>query len=282
MSDESSPDLFAYLSYRDFLADWFAHKKRANPRYSYRVFSRAAGVRSSGLFLEVARGRRNLTANTLPGFVKALGLSRSAARFFEQLVALDQAGTPAERNAAYEVIGATRGFREARRIEDDGFAYFSCWYYPAIRELASTEGFVADPTWIASVLHPRVSVSEAREALEGLVSLGLLVRTEGGRVVPADADVVTPHEVFGLAVYNYHRGMLARATEALDTVPPEQRHYGAVTVAVPEELVPRLKEEVGAFQERLLALAESAQAPDRVYQLNLQLFPLSKTPEDAS
>ena len=47
-------------------------------------------------------------------------------------------------------------------------------------------------------------------------------------------------------------------------------------MAVPSSLVARLKQEVTAFQERVLHLCDTApEERDRVYQLNLQLFPLS-------
>lgn len=60
---------------------------------------------------------------------------------------------------------------------------------------------------------------------------------------------------------------------------PEVRHEEvvALTVAIPAELVPTLKVEINAFQERLLDLCDSSEADaEQVYQFNMQLFPLSK------
>ena len=48
-------------------------------------------------------------------------------------------------------------------------------------------------------------------------------------------------------------------------------------MAIPAELVPTLKVEINAFQERLLDLCDSSEADaEQVYQFNMQLFPLSK------
>jgi uncharacterized protein (TIGR02147 family) len=70
--------------------------------------------------------------------------------------------------------------------------------------------------------------------------------------------------------------MIGRATEAIDAFAPTERHLGAVTVAIPAALVPALKDEITRFQERLLDLCDGAGAPaEVVYQVNLQLFPLS-------
>ncbi|MFZ5479531.1 MAG: TIGR02147 family protein [Myxococcota bacterium] len=271
-----APDLFRYLDYRLFLADWFEARKRANPRFSHRAFARRAGQRSPSLLLHVIAGKRNLTATTTGAFARAMYLRPDEQEFFGALVQLAQAGSVEDRNRAWERVRATRRFREARRLEGDGFEYLSAWYYPAIRELAMCGGFRPDPEWIAATLRPRVTPSQARKALELLLSLGLLRRTDDGQLVAAEASVATPHEVGGLASLNYHRGMSERAREAVAEVPADQRHYCAVTVSIPATLVPRLKRELDALQERLLDLCDGHEGPrDHVYQVNLQLFPLS-------
>lgn len=270
------PDLYGYLDYRAFLADWFAWKKQANPRFSHRAFARKAGQSSPSLLLNVILRKRNLTPATTLAFARAVGLDAAATQFFTALVLLDQADTPADRAAAWAEVSATRRFRAARPIDGDAVEYLSAWYYPAVRELATCEGFRADPDWIAATLRPRITVAQARRALDLLVSLGLLAPTADGRLAVTSTSVATPHEVAALAAYEYHRNMLARATEALSGARPAERHYCAVTVAIPESLVPQLKRELGALQERLLDLCDGVDGPrERVYQINLHTFPLS-------
>jgi uncharacterized protein (TIGR02147 family) len=275
-----TPDIFQYLDYRKFLADWFAAKKKANPRFSHRAFARRAGQRSPSLLHHVIEGERNLTTSTTEAFCRAMGLNREECSFFGWLVELARAKSPEKRNQAWKRLSSARRFREARRLEGEGFRYLSHWYYPAIRELANRPDFQDDPEWIARTLRPKITVRQARTALEALLSMHLLVKREDGSVVPAEASVVTPHEVAGLAVYNYHQAMLTRASDALAAVHSDERHYGAVTVAVPGTLVSQLKQEIADFQERILDLCDSAQNPaERVYQLNLHLFPLSASKE---
>ena len=36
-------EIYRYLDYRKFLADWFREKKEANPLFSHRAFARKAG-----------------------------------------------------------------------------------------------------------------------------------------------------------------------------------------------------------------------------------------------
>lgn len=273
------PDPHAYLSYRAFLRDWFDARKRADARFSHRLFAKRAGVSSPSFLGEVIAGKRDLTPATQAGVVLALGLDREGAELFLELVRFEQAETDAEKNEAWERLSASRRFREARRLEGAAMRYLSRGHYAAVRELALRADFRPDPAWIAGELLPRVSVAEARQALATLLELGLLVEEEG-RVRPAQVSVVTPHEVAGLAAHNYHRDMLARAAESIERVPPAERHLLGVTVAIPRRLLPSLKIELDRFQERLLDLCDShAAEAEQVYQINLGLFPLSRARE---
>lgn len=275
MRSAPGPDLFQFLDYRAYLAAWVSAQKGADPRFSFRLFSRRAGVQSPSLLPEVIQGKRNLTPSTTEGFIEALRLDHDEASFFAALVSLGQADTEDEKNAAWDRVSASRGFRLARPIEGAMFAYLSNWYLPAIRELALCADFRPDPGWIAAQLRPRITPSQAREALDALLSLGMLALCEG-RIRPAEGSVATPHEVAGLAVHNYHRQMLDRAKDAITGVLASERHLCGVTVAIPTSLVPRLKRELDLFQERLLALCdERAGEAERVYQIELGLFPLS-------
>ena len=149
MSTPLSPDIFEYLDYRAFLRDWFEARKAANPRYSHRLFARLAKQKSPSLLLHVMEGRRNLTAATRESFLLALKLDEGGARFFRDLVDLDQATTDSDKEAAWTRIRATRRFRESRRIEGAAYDCLSHWYYAAIHELANCPGFHGEPAWVA-------------------------------------------------------------------------------------------------------------------------------------
>ena len=275
-----TPDLYAYLDFRRYLADWFTARKAANPRYSHRLFARKAGHKNPSLLLLVTQGKRKLSPTNVAGFARALGLSADDTRFFAHLVALGQASTQTEQNEAWAHISASRRFRDARALEGQGFEVISRWHHSAIHELARRDDFEADPAWVARTLRPRVTKAQARAALELLFDLGMLVTDEHGRTEPRDVSLATPHEVAGLAARNYHDGMLDLARKSIAGSARDERHLAAVTVCIPRSLVPALKREIDAFQERLLDLCDGAtDAPEQVYQAHLALFPLSEAPE---
>jgi uncharacterized protein (TIGR02147 family) len=273
---EGSPDLWRYLEYRRYLSDWFRARKAANRRYSHRLFARKAGHKNPSLLLLVTQGKRNLSPANVEGFCRALDLSAEEARFFAQLVQLDQAPSHREQNEAWAQISASRRFREARALEGMGVEVISHWHYSAIHEFARADAFRADPAWIARNVRPKVTLAQAKKALEVLVELGMLVLDEDGGAEPRDVSLATPHEVAGLAARNYHDGMLELARRSITEASRDERHLCAVTVCIPRSLLPKLKAELDAFQERLLDLCDGAEdAPEQVYQAHMALFPLS-------
>jgi uncharacterized protein (TIGR02147 family) len=271
------PDLTTYLDYRAFLRDWYDFRKQENARFSHRMFVRLAKMKSPSSILQVMDGRRNLSPTTCKQISTAMKLEGEEAQFFRLLVDFDQAKTPADKDAAYQGISATRRFRQAHRIEGESYRCLSRWYYPAIHELAQRPDFQEDAAWIAAQTQPEITPEQAQEAMAELQSLGMLQADDTGRLRPADGSLVTHQQVQGLATHNYHRGMSGLAQEAVTRFPSKQRHMLGLTVAIPAALVPQIKAELNAFQARLLDLCDAAvEDPEQVYQLNLQLFPLSK------
>lgn len=270
-------DIHQFLDYRAYLQDWFQWKKKVSPRFSHRGFIRRIGQKSPSLIVDLIAGRRGLTPAMVGPFAKAMSLDAEARQYLGLLVDLDRAKTPEKRNMVWERISSRRRFQAAHAIEGDSFRYLSDWSYPAIRELAARPDFQDDPEWVAGMLRPKITVPRARSALSALFELGMLVKNQDGGIEQADGAVVTPREVVGLAVHNYHEGMIDRAREGIGGFKAVERHYTGVTVCIPESLVPRIKDEINTFAERLLELCDGAEAPaERVYQFHLMAFPLSR------
>lgn len=282
VADEPAPlpSVFEYLDYRAYLRDYFAAAKVQKKQFSFRYFARRAGFSSPNFVQLVMQGKRNLGRAAVDQVTKGLGLTLPESSFFGDLVALGQAETLAERNRAFSRVAANRRFRTARRLDGPLFEYLSQWYYPAVRELAARVDFVEDPAWIAAEVLPRITAVQARGALSTLEKLGLLVRDERGRLVRGDPTLTTGHEVRSVVVPAYHRQMIERAGAAVDTVPPDQRDVSALTVCIRASTLAELKERIHRFREEMLDRCDSETEPERVYQLCIQLFPLSQSPDE--
>lgn len=142
------------------------------------------------------------------------------------------------------------------------------WHLGAIRELARCDGYEPDPLWVASAIRPRISVTDARAAMVRLRSLGML-----------DEDYRATVEMTSAGVAMCPTGEQARvrlelSLASLKRNPPNERRHLSRSVALSEEAYDAMLERVEACLESLLA--EVAQEPpNRVYQVSLDLFPVS-------
>lgn len=269
------PDIFEYVDYRQYMRDYYNAAKGHTKAVSYRYLARRAGFSSPNFIKLVMDGQRNLGDDSVESVARAFDLDDDEARFFAMLVLFVQASGADQKNEAFEALSSIRRFRHARRIETDMFEYLSHWYYPATRELAGRADFKLDAAWISKQLWPRVPVAKVRRALELLLEMGLLVIDDHGQVSRGEPSLTTGHEVGSLAIGNFHRQMMARAAESIDSVDRERRDVSGLTVCVPVDLVPELKARIHQFRESMMEVCDRGGEGQVVYQLNVQLFPLS-------
>ena len=280
MAKQLTVVVYRYLDYRAFLRDAYRDRKQHQRGFSYRWFSRRAGLRSPNFLKLVIDGKRNLTVASARRFAAAFDLNVTETAFFCDLVAFNQARSPAEKNEYYERIRASRRHREVRALDHHEFDYFSRWYYPAVRELVACKGFRDDPAWIARRLVPPITPAQARHALELLTKLGLLRRDADGTLRQGEMLVSTGPEVRSLAVGNFHRQMMERAAASIELVAREERDISGLTVALSDEACRRFKQRIVELRAELLQLSAAETEATRVVQLNFQLFPLATTEEE--
>jgi uncharacterized protein (TIGR02147 family) len=275
MADTDQVDVFDYLDYRAFLRDLYVWKKNEGRGFSFRSFSRRAGLSSPNYLKRVIEGDRNLSYETAARFAKACGLQGTSAEYFVILVKFNQASTAAEKSRAYAKLKGSKSYRKVRKLDLAQAAYHSYWYVPAIRELAARSDFDPEPKWIASQLLPNIKPSEAKEGLNTLIELGLLKYDDKGIPRQSDPLISTGPEVRAIHIANYHRMMMKRAAEAIDLVPPDDRDISSVTMLVGADGLRRMKKRIQRFRQELMELALSEQDPKQVIQFNFQVFPLS-------
>ena len=93
------------------------------------------------------------------------------------------------------------------------------------------------------------------------------------------APITTGNDVASMALVRFHQRMIELGRESITTIDQKRRDIGAITVCVSDRMAQRMKEEVQAFRKRLLRMAEESEInrdPDQVYQVNIQMFPMSK------
>jgi hypothetical protein len=128
---------------------------------------------------------------------------------------------------------------KAQQLRMGQMEYFSKWYYVAVREA--------------------LVICEVGDAYEELASR---------------RDESSP-----LHVRAFQGEMIAKARQALETIPQPHRDISAVTMSISGEGMERLKGAIAGFRKVVPEIVQSDKGEDRVVQLNVQVFPLTRIEE---
>jgi HAE1 family hydrophobic/amphiphilic exporter-1 len=69
---------------------------------------------------------------------------------------------------------------------------------------------------------------------------------------------------------------IEQAKQAIDRFKKEDREIGTLSLSVSEDLMARIKDKVKHLRREILEMARLDETAERVYQINFQIFPLSK------
>lgn len=269
--------LLRYLNYREYLQALYLAAKRTVRPYSYLTFSGDLGLSESNVARLIIRGRRRLGKRSADEVCRSLQLSREERRYFLLLVAYNNARKPEERERLFQRVLEIRSGAVADALDRARLEYFSEWYHPVLRELVGLPDFDPDPAWVNQHIYRRLLPRQIEVSLKLLERIGFIrFDSELRRWVQAETTIATAPEVGGLGLIRYHKEMLDMAKDSISQVPALSRSLNAMTVRLTPEATQKAKGEIQRFVERILALEEEAgQGSEAIFQLNLQLFPVT-------
>jgi uncharacterized protein (TIGR02147 family) len=138
----------------------------------------------------------------------------------------------------------------------------------------------AKPLELARNCYPVVSATEVRHSLDFMCHAEFHKKVGEDTYVQTERVVTGSSEAIPLALRSMNRQMSKFATEAIDEVPPEKRHIAGVTLGISEETYQWLVQKLETLRQQVVAMAAKEKEYDKVYRLNLQLFPLTKGKEE--
>ena len=280
-SATSPVSVFQFLDARDFLRQAYDAEKRLNKDFSQRYIAKAMGAGSSSFFKDVLAGRARLSPPRVSKFAKMFRLSPKETEYFENLVQYTQAETDAEKERLLKKLSGETPVGAYSILEAFQMEYLKKWYYAAVRELLAFTDFRADSEEYADLgkkLEPAISETEARSAIQLLLKLKLIRKNAKGRLEKVDKVVSTVNSAAQVASFKPGiRANLELASRALDEFPVKVRPFSYLTLSVSEESLTQIRDILRSTRRQILDLVSRDPSIDRLYQLNMQLFPVSKT-----
>ncbi len=275
-SASSSANGLAANAYLDHPVEWlrtiYQKRKWQNPRYSMRAFAKALDI-NSGRLSEILSHKRTLTTAMGEKIVGALKLDGSQAKQFKDLIRNEK-----QHRQSLKSLDRAGAQYHVKTLDIDQFHLISDWQHFAILALMRTCDFRNDMRWMAQRLG--LTLTNVSHAIKRLSRLGL-VKQENSTWAVTEQTLATPRDIASLAIRKAHKQNLQKAQKALDEVPVEKRDFSSITMAIDIEKLSAAKEYIQEFRRRMASLLETEQATE-VYNLNIQLFPLSQSQDGFS
>jgi uncharacterized protein (TIGR02147 family) len=281
--------IFEYSDYRLFLRDRLRAQK-ADGRFikkadgrpiTYKSLGEAAGFTSKGFLTQILQGRTNLPERMIGAIAKALDLRKKERDYFALLVRFNQAKRATRRAEWHQRI--REGFKtEAKAPGLERFEYYRKWYYSAVRSLLGYFAFRGDYADLARQLEPAITPAQAKRAVGLLERLGLIQRKEDGLYHPSDRGIATggvsEEAAVSHALIQFQRETMDLAKDALEKAPESEPSASTLTLGLSEAGCKALEEKLRILRRELAEIARSDQGADRVIQVNLHAFPLTRAP----
>ncbi len=270
------PNIFAYYDYHRYLLDAYEFRKATHSYFSYRYISGKVGI-DHALVVKIFQGHRHLGMDKVPQFATLLGLKKREAEYFELMVLYGRAKTDGETRRYFEQM-LSYAELGSRQLDKSQYEFYQKWYYTAIREILHFYPFDGDYAALARQVTPTITVSEARKAVELLLELNLVEKGPDGCLSLTSRFITTGEEWRTLAVRTFQKETLDIAKQALESIPKEMRDISTLTITMDAEALEKIRERIRQFHREVFEIVDQSGKVDRAYQVNIQVFPLSKLP----
>lgn len=270
--------IFQYTDYRAFLRDYYNERKDSG--YSFRQMNSDLGFTSPNYLKLVMDGERHIGRKSIPTIIQSLKLNKLESDYFSYLLFFAKAKTDVDRNFYFGHIARIRQGKLIGDISADQLSWYSSWYNPIIRELVvgkSRESI--NYSELAKSVQPSIDSRQAKRSVDLLIELGFLLVDSSGVIVQANPVINSADQMGITAIKQYHAKMIELGKESIERYQSNQREISTVTARVSNEGFEKIKNRIQEFRRELLQMIHDDESVDRVVQINMQLFPVSKFPE---
>ncbi|MGL1903659.1 MAG: TIGR02147 family protein [Fibrobacterales bacterium] len=282
-------NIYDYDSNITYLNDWFKSQKEGNKKFSHQFFAHKAGLNSRSYMANILNGSRCINAKNIFKIAEGLGLVGKEVLYFETLVYYSQCIELKDKGRFFLALQKLKPKSKVNHLKSMQYEYFQKWYYPALRELLTYYDFGGDYKILGQQILPAISGAEAKRAVQLLLDLQLIEKIKHE---PPTSKIVqnnkwglyrqTEGVIFGddkyesMVVRSYQENTLDLAKKALSKIESNKQSFNTYTYSVDSIGAKEVDNLIQEFQEKLISIVNNAKNVNNTYQLNLQLFPLTK------
>ena len=267
-------DIFKYLDYREYLRDHYDYNKSCHRYFSFRYVAGKTGLDAS-FYVKVLNKQKHIANSAIPILISFLKLNKREGSYFSTLVHFNKAKSTDQETFYLQKLLLLRK-PVATLLENELYEYFASWWNVALREEMNIIQFKDDFEDLASRLHPAISSQQVQRSVKLLQDLGLIAPDVNGTLRPASDFITTSGMDQVKAVRSYQKSSLKLAIGAIDTVPKESRDISTLTVSASQQSFEIIRERLNEIRREIIELVRQDKNAEEVYQINIQVFPVTK------
>lgn len=262
------PNVFLYQDYLSFLRDSVAYMKAHNSKWSYAFWAKRIGVTNRSSLLMIVSGHRKPTDSMLEKIGQGLQLNLEELVYLKDLVQLHKISVDSTLKISLLNVSKQSRLNSTTNV----------WLVLAISEILSVKCTFLTVQQIQKVFLPNVDLKEIEVAFAILFDQGIILKSRNGQIsiqkehlqkwistVVQKADLVDMQASGAKA-----------AAYALENLPTDQRVLRSSFVKVSKENYVKAEQILFEAQRQLSNLSDFSVGACEVFQLQIQLFPITQ------
>lgn len=277
MSD-SLPSIYHYSNYRQYLEDYRVARKKIDRSFTHSYICIKLGQENArSLFNNVVKGRKNLTPVFISRFIELLELDEEEGTFFRILVGFNQADNVKEKEYYFDQLIQLNNTPK-KQIDKYAYQYYSEWWHSSIRSLLEIIDLKDDYKSLGQILIPEVATTYVKRSINLLKQLELIKVNEDGYWKPTEKAITTGDKNKDNLIKKYQLANLELSKLAMlsgNQIKPQK--LSTMTFSISDKGFERVKNRVQQLRKEVASIIHKDEdQANRVYQLNLHLFPQTK------
>lgn len=269
-------NIFEFFDFRDYLSELLKFWKADDPTLTHRKLCAYFGFKSPNFLLLITQKKRKISITTAKKISQKIGLTRKQSEYFLLLVKATLSSALSDREEVSKRILLLQRQSQQQNLDPHLYELYEHWYQVVLREILTLPKIPHSPEKIASLFDETVTTYQIQKSLDKLTALNL-VEKKNGRWIPKEIHLKTGDYFSNTFIMLFHQKMLDLAKRSLAEHTGTQRYFSTLTLPVSVQSEKKMRELIDDFKAKALEISETSSVEnDRVMQLNLQLFPLTK------
>ena len=265
-------DIYQFTHFRKYLEEYQAARSQVEPAFTRTEICNRLGLeKSRSYFADVLRGKK-VSPRMVQKFIEILELDKKEAKYFETMVAIDQAKNAANRSLAMEEL-LKQHPNPQLILNEDAYEYYNHWYNSARCAILDAMDVNDDIVPVQKRIFPKVPLGKVKDSMELLERLNLIRKNEDGFWKPTKESISSGPYNNAELVKQYQLQCFELSKQALLTPPKKPTVMSTLTFSISNDAYKKLEAELQEFKAKARRIiSEDKKKADGAYQMNIHLF----------